>query len=473
MPDISTPNLDYGNMVQAWDINDALMGGTLYMRQLGEAYLPRWPKEDKEDYKKRLAVATLLPAYEETINQNVGRVFAEPIQLGENVPDALREFARNVDLEGSRLDVWAQAFFSLAMQYGLSHALVDYPRVDAEQVKTKADEKATGARPYVTMLNPRQVIGWKSTMTGGKVQLTALRIKEVVVEDGDDFGQTKVEQIRLLTPGQVQIFRKATGADGQANWALHEEWQTSRSDITLVTLYTKRTGFMCGSPPLLNMALLNVKHWQSQSEQDNILHVARVPILTVFGLEEGQELVIGSSSAASFNDRQKQGLEYVEHTGSSIGAGKESLTDLVEQMRQAGAKLLRTDNTSTKSVDQTSEEKMQEQSPLYTMATSLEDAIDNILQIMAEYIGESEGGNVDVRTELDVESKEFNPPAALAIQSLRQGGDIRQVDAVRVLQALKFIDPDANPEEVIDELRNQQVTLASGLNNAGGGNDDG
>lgn len=38
-------------MVQAWDINDALMGGTLYMRQLGEAYLPRWPKEDKEDYK--------------------------------------------------------------------------------------------------------------------------------------------------------------------------------------------------------------------------------------------------------------------------------------------------------------------------------------------------------------------------------------------------------------------------------------
>jgi hypothetical protein len=80
-----------------------------------------------------------------------------------------------------------------------------------------------------------------------------------------------------------------------------------RKDITLVTLYTKRTGFMCGSPPLLNMALLNIKHWQSQSEQDNILHVARVPILTVFGLEEGQELTIGSSSAASFTDRQKQG----------------------------------------------------------------------------------------------------------------------------------------------------------------------
>ncbi|MBY6259125.1 DUF4055 domain-containing protein [Phytobacter diazotrophicus] len=459
MPDISTPNLDYGNMVQAWDINDALMGGTLYMRQLGEAYMPRWPKEDKEDYIKRLEVSTLLPAYEETINQNVGRVFAEPVQLGEKVPDRLREYAKDIDMEGTRLDVWAQSFFALAMQYGLSHALVDYPRVDAEQVRTKADEKATGARPYVTMLNPRQVIGWKSKMVGGKVVLTALRIKEVVIEDGDDFGQKKVEQIRYLTPGKVQIYRKATGADGQANWSIHDEWITSRQDITLVTLYTKRTGFMCGSPPLLNMALLNIKHWQSQSEQDNILHVARVPLLTVFGLEEGEELVIGSSSATKFTDRQKQGLEYVEHTGSSISAGKESLADLVEQMRQAGAKLLRTDNTSTKSVDQTSEEKMQEQSPLYTMATSLEDALDNILQIMAEYIGESEGGSVDVRTELDVESKEFNPPAALAIQSLRQGGDIRRVDAIKSLQKLNIIDADADPDVVLSELLAESASL--------------
>ncbi|EMM0932217.1 DUF4055 domain-containing protein, partial [Raoultella ornithinolytica] len=121
-----------------------------------------------------------------------------------------------------------------------------------------------------------------------------------------------------------------------------------------------------------------------------------------------------------------------------------------------------------KSDDQTHEEHMQENSPLYTMASSLEDALDNILQIMAEWLGEKEGGNVDVRTELDVSAQTFDSAAATAVQSLRQGGDIRQIDAVRVLQALKFIDPDAKPEEVIDELRNQQVTLAGGLNNPGG-----
>lgn len=108
-------------------------------------------------------------------------------------------------------------------------------------------------------------------------------------------------------------------------------------------------------------------------------------------------------------------------------------------------------NTSTKSVEQTNEEKMQENSPLYTMAISL----DNILQIFAEYKGLPSGGNVDVRTELEISDKEINSTAALAVQSLRQGGDIRRIDAIRALQALGLIDQDTKPEEVIDELKNQ------------------
>ncbi len=90
MPDISTPNLDYNDMVEAWDINDALMGGTLEMRRQGKKYLPKWPNEDPESYKERLASATLLPAYEEAIKQNIGRVFAEPTVLSEDSPEQIR-----------------------------------------------------------------------------------------------------------------------------------------------------------------------------------------------------------------------------------------------------------------------------------------------------------------------------------------------------------------------------------------------
>lgn len=317
-------------------------------------------------------------------------------------------------------------------------------------IPTEIDELLTDVLPG---------IGWKSKVEKGKVVLTDLRIKEVIIIDGDDFGQKKVEQIRHIMPRRVEIYRRSEGTNGESVWTLHESWNTSRDDIPLVTLYTKKTGFMRGTPPLLNLGLLNIKHWQSQSEQDNILHVTRVPLLVAYGLDRNEELTVGASTATIFEDRTKNGLEYVEHSGAAIESGETSLEKLENQMRHAGAKLLRAENTSTKSVDQTNEERMQENSPLYTMANSLEDALDNILQIMAEWIGESCGGNVDVRTELDVSAQVFDSSSALAVQSLRQGGDIRQIDAVRVLQALKFIDQDSRPEEVIDELKNQSVML--------------
>lgn len=99
MADISTPNLDYNDMLEAWDINDALMGGTLEMRRQGENYLPKWPNEDEDAYKKRLSVATLLPVYEESIKQNIGRIFAEPTVLSEETPAKIREYAENIDME--------------------------------------------------------------------------------------------------------------------------------------------------------------------------------------------------------------------------------------------------------------------------------------------------------------------------------------------------------------------------------------
>ena len=83
-------------------------------------------------------MATLLPVYEESIKQNIGRIFAEPTVLSEETPEKIREYAENIDMEGSRLDVWAQQFFSLAFQYGVAHALVDYPRTDMNEIRTKA-----------------------------------------------------------------------------------------------------------------------------------------------------------------------------------------------------------------------------------------------------------------------------------------------------------------------------------------------
>ncbi len=452
MADISTPIKAYSAMVGDWDLIDALMGGTKTMRNAGESYLPRWPNEDVDAYRCRLSVSTLLPALKETIKGMNGRVFAAETTLADDTPDEIKTFAENFDLSGNNLDVWAQRFFDMAMQYGLCHALADYPHV--EGVSTVAQEKASGARPYAIIVNPRQIIGWKSARTAKGEELTEIRIMECVTVADGEWGEKEVQQIRLLRPNYCALYQKQDSEEKKDSWHIIDEWSTSMDSIPLVTLYTNRTGFMTATPPLLDLAHLNVKHWQSQSDQDTILHVARVPILSVFGLEDGQELTLGASTAMKFNDRTKSGVEYTEHTGASIEAGQASLDDLLDQMRMAGAKLLRKENTSTKSVDQVGQETMQEDSPLYTMANYLEDSLDNVLQFMADWRGLPDGGNVEIHTEIDTAKTVIDATGVNALISAYQANAIRKVDLVRGLQDLGLIDADANIDAVIVELAN-------------------
>jgi hypothetical protein len=401
-------------MREDWAIVDPLMGGTRAMREAGEALLPKWPKEEDCDYRNRLKLSTLLPAYSETVKNNTGRVFAEPIVLGEDIPKPIEAYAENFDRQGNNLQVWAQSFFTQALSHGLCHVLVDYPKTtDGEGNKTivtKADEKAAKVRPYVVMIRPQQVLGWRSSSVDGEHVLTQFRYMEEVEEDDGAFGTKSVAQIRVLIPGAWATYREGS-VRNKKGWQLHDQGTNSLGHIPLATFYTNRTGYMTAKPPLIELAYLNVKHWQSQSDQDNILHVARVPMLAISGIDDDTwELKVGTASATKLPTNGK--MEWVEHTGASIEAGRTSLADLEDQMRIAGAKLLQKDKQVTKTATQAEDEAAQEMSPLQTMASQLEDTLDQTLQFFAEFIGEKEGGHLQVNGNFDID---FAPETTLPL----------------------------------------------------------
>lgn len=393
-------------MREDWAIVDPLMGGTRAMREAGTALLPKWPKEEDCDYQNRLKLSTLFPAYSETVKNNTGRVFAEPIVLGDDVSEPMQAYAENIDRQGNNLQVWAQSFFTVALSHGLCHVLAEYPKTTDESgnpvIVTKADEQAAKVRPYAVMVRPQQVLGWRSSSVDGEHVLTQFRYMESVEEDDGAFGTKCISQIRVLEPGKWSTYREAESAEKRKEWALYESGTTSLKHIPLSTLYTGRTGYMTAKPPLLELAHLNVKHWQSQSDQDNILHAARVPMLSISGIDDDTwELKVGTANATKLPKDGK--MEWVEHTGASIEAGRTSLIDLEDQMRVAGAKLLQKDKQAVKTATQAEEEAAQEMSPLQTMAGQLEDTLDQLLQFFAEFIGENEGGHVQVHGNFDVD----------------------------------------------------------------------
>ncbi|WP_313242906.1 DUF4055 domain-containing protein [Stutzerimonas nitrititolerans] len=439
-------------MREDWAIVAPLMGGTKAMRAAGRALLPQYPAEEDETYKERLRLSTLLPAYAETVNNMTSRVFAEPLQLGDDVPERLAELCQDIDLAGSDLNSWSVDLFRHALSHGLCHVLVEYPRTTGENGKplyrTKADEAKAGVRPYVVIIKPEQVLGWR--IDGGK--LAQFRYMESIEEADGEFGVKSVAQVRVLEPGVWRTYRKA---DNGSAWAQHDEGTTSLGYVPLVSFYTGRTGFLTAKPPLLELAHLNVKHWQSQSDQDNLLHVARVPLLFTFTDDDQFQLVISSGSATRM---PKDGdAKYVEHTGAAINAGRESLQDLIEEMRMAGAKLLQKEKQQTKTATQANEEAAQELSPLARMANQFADALAQMLQVMSDYLGLGDGGMVEMRGNFDQDwAPEVSVPQLL---QMANSGKLSDETLFAEMQRRGIISDEYDWPDELERIQNQGPAL--------------
>lgn len=363
------------------------------MRAAREQYLQRWPQEDQASYDYRLQTSTLFNAFSRTINNMASKPFSEPMRWSEIDP-VVEEWFDNIDLQGRNLQTFSMEVFEAGLIYGLTHVLVDYPKTTAPDgtslAPTLADERIMGARPYFIHIKPSAVLGWISDKVNGAETLTQIRLLEHVSVPDGQYGTKVVEQVRLLTPGAWEVHRQDPISK---EWVKFDEGNTSLTYIPLETFYTNRTGFMTASPPLGDLADLNVQHWNLASDGYSLLHTASVPILAITGIDDTTKIVVGAKAALMLP--LGASAEYVEHTGAAIGAGRQALIDLEDRMRIMGAELLVSkpgDMTATQSSIDTA----QAQCQLSAMAEAFEDVLDACIDTAAEWIGLGDQGDIDI-----------------------------------------------------------------------------
>ena len=209
---------------------------------------------------------------------------------------------------------------------------------------------------------------------------------------------------------------------------------------------------MTGKPALLDLADLNVAHWQSSSDQRNILHVARVPILFAAGLDEdaSQTLEIGPNRI--IYGPQGATLAFVEHTGNAIAAGRQDLEDLKQDMSTMGTELLvkRTGGV-------TATEKAIDSAAGDSALASIARALNNALSTMLDYMGEWDGGredcgslatNTDFRVAMDAADLD-------TLMKARQAGDLSRETFWIELSRRNILNGDFDPEDEADKIDNE------------------
>jgi len=328
-------SLAYKDMFRHWELPVYLRSGTLGMREAGTKFLPQEPSEDTTEYNKRLSRTILYGAYSRTIKSLASLPFIDPI-LVDGIPEELEYIKEDATNEGESLSALGVQLTQDELDYGLSHFLVDHPTMP-EGVENLKQERELGLRPYFSRVSPLNLIGW--VMVNGV--LIQARIYEEVIEKNGDFGEKVVDQVRVIEPDVITLYRLQDGGKSAQGWQIHETIPNTLGKVPLVTVYANKTGQMTAEPLLEELAWLNLKHYQKQSDADNIEHVVNVPILfgSGFGEDETGDFEVKVASLTTTTS-ENANLRYVEHTGQSIAALHAALATLEKQMIAMGADLL-------------------------------------------------------------------------------------------------------------------------------------
>lgn len=392
-------------MEAEWDLARDLLGGTPAMRAAGPRHLPQWENETDTAYKRRLSTAVLFPAYERTVETLAAKPFSKPVTIGKDVPDQIREWLDDVDLQGRNIDAFAADCMEAAMGYGIGGILIDCPDTStldrtADGVVTLATEKAAGLRPYFVQIHAHQFRGAKAKCENGKWTLTQFRFLEVVEEDDGDFNTKEVEQIRVLEPGRWSTWRQDSKTK---DWVQHKEGVTTLQKVPFVPFYGKRVAFMVGKPPLAKVAYLNVQHWQESSDQQKSVKFARVRMAALVGAEnvKDDEITIGSDYFIKLPAGCD--LKVVQGSAESVKVGRDELDKLEEQIRQAGGELL-VIKPARVTATQTNSENAVGMCVLQRITLGLEDALDQALQIKAEWVNLPSSGHITLFNDFGVAS---------------------------------------------------------------------
>lgn len=415
---IDTPSSEYKEMKKKWDLPLTLLGGTQAMRDAGIKYLPKEPNESKEAYEVRKQRTFLHNYYRRTIQSLGGQTFIKAVVV-KNVPTELQELQWNFDGAGRNLSDVAYDLFVDMMVFGKTHAMMDIPSIEALGITNYADYRQSGLLPYCMVVSPLNLIGWKVTYESGIADLENIRIfTQSVEEDPDDeFEEVIVDRLQIVRKNTVEHYVRRSGGlktDKDGGWTQEPDSENTLGYVPLHTAYADRTGFLTSNPPLEDLAWLNLRHWQSSSDQNNILHVARVPFILGTGFDEGDfnnaELGINRIVVSS---NPEANMKFVEHTGQAINSGRQDLKDIEQAISILGADLIMNKSVSRQTATAREIDRSESLSVIQVALRNLEQLVENLYQTAGMLIGvDASEVSCSIANELSMAS-EPNPTDAL------------------------------------------------------------
>lgn len=414
--DVTNVAIPVQQMRKYWKLVDNIREGTQAMRRVPE-YLPQNPRESNQHYENRKSRSFLFDLYTRTLVSITGLAFTKPVVVS-NAPAELRYLEHDFDGTGRTLTECAYDLTINALNYGVAYALVDFPPVEDRNMSL-AEWRESKYRPYVSIIQPPHTLGWRvEEKRNSAPYVTQFRFSEsrIVASGESEFVDKLQHVISVYEPDRIRIFTSDTELDG-GSFTETATLENTLGYVPLVTAYGNKIGYMTGKPAMYSLAELNLRHFQSSSEQANILHFARVPFLFAYGFNEGdlENTEIGASMMIVSSNPDAR-INHVEHSGQAIGSGRQDLKDLELQMAMLGADMLVSKGVGRMTATARRLDQSESMSVLQMALRSVERAIEQMFYIAADWMEIDVVGDISVKIGEDMSvANEPNPAAALKV----------------------------------------------------------
>ena len=361
--------------------------GTLQLRALREYYLPKFEQEHPNDYTQRTVRATLYNALGRTVEGLTGIAFRKPMALAENLPEPLVLVLMDLDRLGTPIQRMVVRLFGAALTTGHTHVLVDMPR--AAGFETLADERRAGVRPYWVPIGAANVLrAYPSASDPSRLGRFAY-MEHVTVPQGQ-FGDIEMARVReYYDQAGAVSYRSWTRVAGKEKWEEETPMTTMSgiSRIPVVTMYTNRTGFFTSEPPLLDLAMENVAHFQISSDRRTTLHKIGMPTPVITGEADSEKnYKFGPSSALVLPDPQSKAY-FLEPSGGGLSESREELKDIEKRMAALGLSMLQTDTRAAETAEAHRISREQTTSALHLAVTNVGAGLNEAVNLTAEWMG--------------------------------------------------------------------------------------
>ena len=429
------------DQMKGWEIMKAVTLGTEYLREHSEAFLPLEPREDYTAYLARVNRSVFSPYTQRLIRAAAGLILRKPITLSGD-PYWSEVFARDVDGCGSDLDEYARRTLICALTYGHCHTLVDFPAPSG--ARSLAEERALNRRPYWIEVDPTNIYGWRLDREVNYGSLIQVRIGEKAVVADGEFGEKVYDQVRVIEPGRYRIYRQSETRKEMAgsfpypnsydatastsDYELIEEGDYSLGQIPLVTLYSNKVDTMVSKPPLLDIAYLNLAHYQRQADLIHSLHIASQPILVLEGWDDQTKDMAVSVNYAVATQPGNQ-IYYVQPAASAFEAQTNEIRELQQQMATLGISTLSQQKFVAESADARRLDRVDTNSMLSMVSMDLEQTLQRSFDLAAAYL-QLEPPKVSISRDFDIDrliGQDITALTALFGQGVLDREEFRQI----------------------------------------------